>query len=83
MVNGFRIFAKCSRFFGCFFIVKNFRYGKIYLKAAKSFVEKGADYAKKEIDWLQLMLEKVIKSISPSNADEFIIKKNILSTFAA
>ncbi|CAA7398359.1 unnamed protein product [Spirodela intermedia] len=56
------------------------RYGKVYLKAAKSTVEKGADYAKKEIDRLQRMLEK---SINPTKADEFTIKKNILSTFVA
>ncbi|KAJ8475699.1 hypothetical protein OPV22_019426 [Ensete ventricosum] len=40
-------------------VIYSARYGKIYLKAAKSFVKKGADYAKKEIDWLQLMLEKL------------------------
>ncbi|KAM0948483.1 putative protein disulfide-isomerase [Dioscorea sansibarensis] len=56
------------------------RYGKIYAKSAKSCIEKGADYAKNEIERLQRMLEK---SISPSKADEFIIKKNILSTFVA
>ncbi|OVA16825.1 Thioredoxin [Macleaya cordata] len=56
------------------------RYGKIYLKAAKSCIEKGADYAKKEMERLQRMLEK---SISPAKADEFILKKNILATFAA
>ena len=36
-----------------------FRYGKIYLKAAKSSIEKGAGYAKKETERLQRMLEKV------------------------
>ncbi|MQM19494.1 hypothetical protein Taro_052499 [Colocasia esculenta] len=56
------------------------RYGKVYLKAAKSCLEKGADYAHKEIDRLNRMLEK---SVSPAKADEFIIKKNILSTFAS
>ncbi|XP_058077566.1 protein disulfide-isomerase like 2-1 [Magnolia sinica] len=54
------------------------RYGKIYLKAAKSCVEKGVEYPKKEIERLHRMLEK---SISPLKADEFIAKKNILSTF--
>ncbi|KAL5996324.1 hypothetical protein ACLOJK_026400 [Asimina triloba] len=54
------------------------RHGKIYLKAAKSCLDKGTDYAKKEIQRLERMLEK---SISPSKADEFTIKKNILSTF--
>uniref|UniRef100_A0A5B6ZJ79 protein disulfide-isomerase n=1 Tax=Davidia involucrata TaxID=16924 RepID=A0A5B6ZJ79_DAVIN len=55
------------------------RYGKIYLKAAKSCVEKGADYAKNEIQRVERMLEK---SISAAKADEFTLKKNILSTFA-
>ncbi|KAI3864660.1 hypothetical protein MKX03_009180 [Papaver bracteatum] len=56
------------------------RYGKIYLKAAKSCLEKGSDYATKEMERLKRMLEK---SISPAKADEFNLKKNILSTFAA
>lgn len=56
------------------------RYGKIYLKLAKSCMEKGADYAKKESDRLQRILEK---SISPAKADEFTLKRNILSTFAS
>ncbi|RZR88742.1 hypothetical protein BHM03_00016389 [Ensete ventricosum] len=80
--------------FGYLLVVK-FRFGKTYLKAAKSCIEKGADYAKKEIERLQRMLEKSFEnanmdmiyilqqSISASKADEFIIKKNILSTFAA
>ncbi|KAJ8749434.1 hypothetical protein K2173_025478 [Erythroxylum novogranatense] len=55
------------------------RYGKIYLKAAKNSMEKGADYAKNEINRLTRMLEK---SISPAKIDEFILKKNILSAFA-
>ncbi|KAJ4968427.1 hypothetical protein NE237_015128 [Protea cynaroides] len=54
------------------------RYGKIYLKAAKSFLEKGSDYAKNEMGRLQRLLEK---SIGPAKADEFTVKKNILSTF--
>ncbi|PON61677.1 DnaJ-like [Parasponia andersonii] len=55
------------------------RHGKIYLKIAKNSLEKGASYAKKEIERLQRMLEK---SISPAKADEFTLKKNILSLFA-
>ncbi|KAL6324170.1 hypothetical protein AAG906_006441 [Vitis piasezkii] len=55
------------------------RYGKIYVKAAKSSLQKGADYAKNEIQRLERMLEK---SINQAKADEFILKKNILSTFA-
>ncbi|KAI5658597.1 hypothetical protein M9H77_27390 [Catharanthus roseus] len=55
------------------------RYGKIYAKAAKSCMEKGADYAKNEVQRLERMLAK---SISPAKADEFVLKKNILSTFA-
>ncbi|XP_041018278.1 probable protein disulfide-isomerase A6 [Juglans microcarpa x Juglans regia] len=55
------------------------RYGRIYLKAARSCMDKGADYAKNEIQRLQRLLEK---SISPAKADEFTLKKNILSAFA-
>ncbi|KHG11729.1 Protein disulfide isomerase-like 2-2 [Gossypium arboreum] len=51
----------------------------IYLKAAKSYLEKGADYPKKEIERLQRILDK---SISPAKADELTLKKNSLSTFA-
>ncbi|KAA3458885.1 putative protein disulfide-isomerase A6 [Gossypium australe] len=54
------------------------RYGKIYLKAAKSCLEKGADYPKKEIERLQRILDK---SISQAKTDEFTLKRNILSTF--
>ncbi|XP_042516075.1 protein disulfide-isomerase like 2-1-like [Macadamia integrifolia] len=54
------------------------RYGKIYLKAAKNCMEKGSDYAKNEINRIHRILEK---SISPAKADEFTLKKNILSTF--
>ncbi|KAL8540875.1 hypothetical protein ACS0TY_002207 [Phlomoides rotata] len=56
------------------------RYGKIYVKAAKSCTDKGPDYAKNEV----LRLERILsKSISASKADEFTLKKNILSTFAS
>lgn len=55
------------------------RYGKIYTKAAKSCMEKGADYAKKEIERLERMLGR---TISPTKADEFTLKKNILVAFA-
>lgn len=37
-----------------------FRNGKIYLKAVKSSLEKGGDYAKNEIQRLERILEKVI-----------------------
>ncbi|KAL2323693.1 hypothetical protein Fmac_028072 [Flemingia macrophylla] len=56
------------------------RYGKIYLKAAKKYMEKGSDYAKNEIQRLQRILDK---SISPAKADELTLKKNILSTYDA
>jgi protein disulfide-isomerase A6 len=36
-----------------------YRHGKIYLKAAKTCMVKGAGYAKNEIERLQRMLEKV------------------------
>ena len=42
-----------------FSIAINVRFGKTYLKAAKSCIEKGSDYAKNEIERLQRMLEKV------------------------
>ncbi|KAE8681945.1 putative protein disulfide-isomerase A6 [Hibiscus syriacus] len=48
-------------------------------RAAKNCMEKDADYPKKEIERLQRMLGK---SISPAKADEFTLKKNILSTYA-
>nr|KJB09451.1 hypothetical protein B456_001G143100 [Gossypium raimondii] len=54
------------------------RYGKIYLKAAKSCLEKGTDYPKEEIERLQRILDK---SISQAKTDEFTLKRNILSTF--
>ncbi|PIN05871.1 Thioredoxin/protein disulfide isomerase [Handroanthus impetiginosus] len=56
------------------------RYGKIYVKAAKSCLDKGSDYAKNEVQRLERMLAK---SISTAKADEFTLKKNILSTFAS
>ncbi|KAJ7977632.1 Protein disulfide isomerase-like 2-2 [Quillaja saponaria] len=55
------------------------RHGKIYLKAAKNYLEKGSDYAKNEIQRLQRILDK---SISAAKADELTLKKNILSSFA-
>lgn len=56
------------------------RYGKVYVKVAKSIVSKGADYTKTETERLHRMLEK---SISAAKADEFTIKKNILSVFSS
>ncbi|KAJ1687661.1 hypothetical protein LUZ63_019051 [Rhynchospora breviuscula] len=56
------------------------RYGKFYVKAAKSVLAKGVDYAKAETERLQRMLQK---PISPAKADEFTIKINILSTFSS
>ncbi|KAM7474279.1 hypothetical protein LguiB_021522 [Lonicera macranthoides] len=55
------------------------RYAKIYLKAAKSCMDKGSDYAKNEIQRLERLLAK---SISSAKADEFTLKKNILHSFA-
>ena len=37
----------------------NFRYGKIYLKIAKSCLNKGGDYTKNEIQRLESILSKV------------------------
>lgn len=56
------------------------KYGKVYVKVAKSILTKGTDYSKKEIERLHRLLEK---SISAAKADEFIIKKNILSIFSS
>ncbi|KAF3334549.1 putative protein disulfide-isomerase A6 [Carex littledalei] len=56
------------------------KYGKVYVKVAKSILTKGTDYAKKETERLHRILEK---SISAAKADEFTIKKNILSIFSS
>ena len=56
------------------------KHGKVYVSIAKKILDKGNDYTKKETERLQRMMEK---SISPSKADEFIIKKNVLSTFSS
>ncbi|XP_066306280.1 protein disulfide isomerase-like 2-2 [Miscanthus floridulus] len=56
------------------------RHGKVYVTITKKILEKGNEYTKKETERLERMLEK---SISPSKADEFIIKKNVLSTFSS
>lgn len=37
------------------------RYGKIYVKAAKSSLEKGSDYAKNEV----LRLERILAKVNP------------------
>lgn len=55
-------------------------FAKVYVKAAKKTIEKGVNYAKNEVDRLDRILEK---SVSPTKADEFIVKKNILSSFAS
>ncbi|KAL6560588.1 hypothetical protein OROGR_004147 [Orobanche gracilis] len=56
------------------------RYANIYVKAAKSCLDKGSDYAKNEV----LRLERILdKAISASKVDELTVKKNILSTFAS
>lgn len=39
------------------------RYGKIYLKVSKKYLEKGSGYAKNEIQRLERLLEKVIFSL--------------------
>jgi len=56
------------------------KHGKIYVTAAKKIMDKGSGYTTKETERLHRMLEKYI---SPSKADEFIIKKNILLTFSS
>lgn len=42
----------------------SYRYGKIYVKAAKSIISKGANYAENEIARLERMLEKVSYNLS-------------------
>ncbi|CAI0446640.1 unnamed protein product [Linum tenue] len=54
------------------------KYGEIYVKSARSCMQKGSDYPKNEIQRLERLLEK---SISEVKADQFTLKKNILSTF--
>ncbi|XP_010544982.1 PREDICTED: protein disulfide-isomerase like 2-1 [Tarenaya hassleriana] len=56
------------------------RYGQIYSKLAKNYMAKGSDYASKEVERLERMLSK---AISPAKADEFTLKRNILSSFAS
>ncbi|KAG5527200.1 hypothetical protein RHGRI_028188 [Rhododendron griersonianum] len=55
------------------------RYGKIYLKAARRCMIKGADYATNKIQLLEHKLKK--STISAAKADYLTLKKNILSTF--
>jgi len=56
------------------------KHGKVYVTIAKKILEKGNDYTNKETERLHRILEK---SISPSKADEFTIKKNVLSAFSS
>ncbi|KAM5561060.1 putative protein disulfide-isomerase A6 [Rosa sericea] len=56
------------------------RYGKIYVNVAKKSLAKGGDYAKNEIQRLERILEK---SVNPTKADEFTLKKNVLYTFTS
>lgn len=51
-----------------------YRYGKIYLKAAKSSLEKGSEYAKKEIQRLERMLEKVCPILHSFSLVRFIFR---------
>lgn len=59
------------------------RYGKIYLKTSKNFMEKGADYAKNEIQRLERILEKVLYMTFFSHHFEYesILTKDILKLF--
>ncbi|KAH6820115.1 thioredoxin family protein [Perilla frutescens var. hirtella] len=56
------------------------RYGKIYVKAAKSCLDKGPIYSKNEIQRLERILAK---SISEGKRDELTVKKNILGSFVS
>jgi hypothetical protein len=50
--------VNCFDIMWCSFLC--FRYGNLYLKLAKTSMEKGADYPKNEIQRLEGMLQKVI-----------------------
>ena len=54
-----KVLVKLFDIIWCWFLLF-FRYGNLYLKLAKSSMEKGADYAKNEIQRLEGMLRKVI-----------------------
>ncbi|GJP46365.1 hypothetical protein CLOM_g5659 [Closterium sp. NIES-68] len=54
------------------------KHAGIYIKAMKSIIDKGADYAEKEVARLTRILAGTLK---PEKADEFTIRKNILSAF--
>ncbi|CAH8362944.1 unnamed protein product [Eruca vesicaria subsp. sativa] len=53
------------------------KYGTLYSKLAKKYIEKGSGYASKEVKRLGHVLGK---SGSPVKADEFTLKRNILNT---
>ncbi|CAI5515449.1 unnamed protein product [Closterium sp. Naga37s-1] len=54
------------------------KHAAIYVKTMKNIIEKGADYAEKEAARLTRMLAG---SLKPEKADDFTIRKNILSAF--
>lgn len=53
-------------------------YGKLYVKAAQKALEKGEEYAKKEVERLERLLSG---HVNPLKADELTLKKNIVSLF--
>ncbi|CAI5461646.1 unnamed protein product [Closterium sp. Yama58-4] len=54
------------------------KHAALYVKAMKNIIEKGADYAEKEVARLTRVLAG---SLKPEKADDFTIRKNILSAF--
>eukprot|EP00475_Leptophrys_vorax_P005922 TRINITY_DN1359_c0_g1_i1.p1 TRINITY_DN1359_c0_g1~~TRINITY_DN1359_c0_g1_i1.p1 ORF type:complete len:387 (+),score=60.61 TRINITY_DN1359_c0_g1_i1:84-1163(+) len=54
------------------------KHAAVYVKAMKSIIDKGVEYADKEVARLTRVLAGTLK---PEKADEFTIRKNILSAF--
>ncbi|CAI5496243.1 unnamed protein product [Closterium sp. Naga37s-1] len=54
------------------------KHAAIYVKTMKNIIEKGADYAEKEVARLTRVLAG---SLKPEKADDFTIRKNILTAF--
>eukprot|EP00246_Nothoceros_aenigmaticus_P003989 TRINITY_DN15252_c0_g2_i1.p1 TRINITY_DN15252_c0_g2~~TRINITY_DN15252_c0_g2_i1.p1 ORF type:complete len:370 (+),score=66.71 TRINITY_DN15252_c0_g2_i1:118-1227(+) len=54
------------------------RYSKVYLKALSTIIQKGDSYVKSEVSRLERVLSG---NVNPQKVDEFIVKKNVLSSF--
>jgi protein disulfide-isomerase A6 len=53
-------------------------HAKTYLKSFKNALEKGDEYAAKEVERLERLLKG---AVSPNKVDDFVVKKNILTSF--